>query len=371
MVLIAGLIGVRLAPDESLSTLPYAMVVIGTACAAIPAAMIMSKIGRKKGVYLGLCIALFATVLAIHAINTDQFWPFVMASFLFGTNAAFAQQGRFIILENARNEKEQADGLTLALLANLVAAFLGPWMGLFGRELHHALDASMMPFTGSFLLLLVMLTLAGIGLMRYQEVPLSEEQGGGAERSLKDILCQRGFIIASGSAAFGFAIMAFVMTATPVSMNQLQGHGLDHTTWVIQSHIVAMFLPSLITGRLLKQGLRHSLIVTGFLIYLVMVIVASTGQHVMHYWWALVLLGLGWNLIFMTSTTLLGHTHSPSEKFKVQAANDFLVFSFQAIAAFSAGFVLFSFGWSSVVLTALTLTTLWLVVLGVAGRNRQ
>lgn len=363
MVLIAGLIGAQLAPSASLATLPYAVVVIGTACASIPAAMIMSRIGRKRGVYVGLAVAMCATLLALLAVVLREFWLFVFAAFLIGMNAAFTQQGRFIILENAADAQQQADGLTLALLANLIAAFLGPWMGLAGKDLSVLQHITSAEYSGAFILLFGLLVLASLILSRYEEQPMRifDQQNSG--RSIFSIIRQQSFVLAAGSAAFGFAIMAFVMTATPVSMHQLHGHALSDTTWVIQSHIVAMFLPSLITGRLIKAGFNTSLLLIGFTIYLGMVGIAFNGQHVMHYWWALVLLGLGWNFIFMTSTTRLASAHDDNEKFKTQAANDFLVFSFQAIAAFSAGFVLFEYGWITVVQIALVMSMVWLLVL--------
>ena len=365
MVLIAGLIGSTIAPDPSMATLPYAVVIIGTACATIPAAMLMQRIGRKMGVLVGLCIALTAAALAIYAVNIEHFWLFVLASFLLGTNAAFAQQGRFIILENAVGLKQQADGLTLALLANLMAAFIGPWMGQYGKILLNSYTWAHADFSGSFILLIALLLFACLSLTQYQELPRSVSLETKTGRSMKEIIRQPHFLVAAGSAAFGFAIMAFVMTATPVSMHKVQGHTLEHTTLVIQTHIVAMFLPSLLTGRLLKLGLNSSLLFSGFTIYLIMCSVAYSGEHVLHYWWALLLLGVGWNLIFMTSTTRLGHTHAPIEKFKAQAGNDFLVFGFQAIAAFSSGLVLYASGWSGVITVAIVMTLCWIFMLTV------
>lgn len=147
----------------------------------------------------------------------------------------------------------------------------------------------------------------------------------------------------------------------------MSGHSFNHATIVIQSHIVAMFLPSLLTGKLLKKGLRLSLIVAGLSCYLAVIAVAFSGQEVMHYWWALVLLGLGWNLLFMTATALLPETYEGDERFKAQAVNEFSVISAQAIAAFSAGWILFNYQWGGVLKTALSISVFWLLGLAFLG----
>ena len=157
--------------------------------------------------------------------------------------------------------------------------------------------------------------------------------------------------------------MSLVMTATPLSMVEMNGLSLQHATFVIQSHIVAMFLPSIVTGKLLKMGLHLSLIIAGLMCYLVVIIVAFSGHQVMHFWWALVLLGLGWNLLFMASTAMLPETYHANERFKAQAFNEFSVFTAQAIAAFSAGWILFNYRWNGVLYTALGISVFWIIAL--------
>ena len=157
--------------------------------------------------------------------------------------------------------------------------------------------------------------------------------------------------------------MSLVMTATPISMHEISGHSLDNTKLVIQTHIIAMFLPSMLTGKLLKLGYRSSLLFAGLALYIVVSIIGFGGVDVIHYWWALLLLGLGWNLLFVTSTAILPSTYTNEERFKAQAANDFLIFSVQAIAAFAAGWLLFNWGWASILKIAVLITCAWIVIL--------
>ena len=367
MVLVAGLLGTKIAPNSELATLPLAMMVIGTAAASIPAALIMQKVGRKKGLVIGNVIAISGLLLAYLAANHQLFSLFLIASTMIGFNAAFIQQGRFIIIENATNKTQIADGLTLGLLANLLAAILGPALGSYGRDL--------MPeagdYSASFLLASAALSLALIILIsQYRDLPIIIKGRSQVKRNLFSIIKQPLFILAAGSAAIGYAVMAFVMTATPISMHEINDHSLSHTTFVIQSHIVAMFLPSVLSGYLLKRGYSISLIITGLVLYLLVCAIALFEQTVFHYWWALVLLGLGWNLIFITSTSILPNAYREEEKFQAQAANDFTMLSFQAVAVFAAGWVLFSLNWSGVIWLALITTCVWLVAISLLNKNK-
>jgi MFS family permease len=335
------------------------MTVVATAIATIPAAMIMQAVGRKKGMAIGILIALTGSGLAYYAAIFSQFWLFIAGSMCFGFNAAFVQQGRFIILENAIGEKQQADGLTLALMANLFAAFLGPQLGAYGRDL----VASPAGFAGSFILAAGVLITSMFALTFYQSLakPIIDPQI--SKRPLRLLLKQPTFILAAGSAAIGYGVMSLVMTATPISMHEIAGHSLDNTKLVIQTHIIAMFLPSMLTGKLLKLGYRSSLLFAGLALYIVVSIIGFGGVEVIHYWWALLLLGLGWNLLFVTSTAILPSTYNDEERFKAQAANDFLIFSVQAIAAFAAGWLLFNWGWASLLKIAVLITLAWGLIL--------
>ena len=358
MVFLAGILGAQIAPSPELATLPMAMMIAATGLATIPAALIMQRFGRKAGMAIGLVVSLSGCVIAFYAAQTANFVLLMVGASCMGLNAAFTHQARFIILENAQGEAQAADGLTLGLMANLVAAIIGPQLGAYGKELIDG-DAA---FSGSFVFAGGLIIAALLVLTLYKDVAIAEQQNAVAKRSLKQILMQPLFILAAGSPAIGYGVMSFIMTATPISMHEIDGHSLGHTKLVIQTHIIAMFLPSLISGALLKRGLRKSLIFTGMSLYVVVALIGFNGMAVLHYWWALAILGLGWNLLFMTSTALLPQAYTPEEKFKTQAANDFLIFAFQGVAAFAAGWVLFSFAWSGVIWTGLGVTLVWVLV---------
>ena len=367
MVLVSGLLGTHIATSKSLATLPLAVMVIGTAAATIPASMLMQRIGRKAGIAVGILIAIANALLAMWAAMNAHFYLLLFASAGIGANMAFMQTGRFAIIESAENERQQASGLSLALLAGLISAFTGPQIGVSGKEL----IASPHGYAGSFLLLAVIQVFALILLVWFRNPEVEQQQNQNVGRPLLDIVTKSEFIIAAGSGALAYGIMTLVMTATPISMHEFEHHSLESTKWVIQSHLVAMFLPSLFTGALIIKLNKLLCLMLGLFIYAAVSLFAFAGHELLHYWWALVLLGLGWNLLFVTSTALLPQAYQGNERFKVQACNDFLVFGFQAVASFFAGWLLFSLGWFGVIWVSLVLVVPAFILLGLVYVRRQ
>ncbi|MGH1540282.1 MAG: MFS transporter [Arenicella sp.] len=362
MILVSGLLATHIAPSPKLATLPLAFMVIGTAFTTIPAALIMQRIGRRAGMMLGVLVSIASALLAMWSAMNASFTGLMIASAGIGFNIAFTQTGRFAIIESAVDEKQQAKGISMALLAGLVSAFIGPQIGIWGKDLIESPHG----YAGSFLLFVVVQLMTMLLLTMFKNPIVEKNAERGTGRPLLDIISQPVFIIAAGSGAIAFGVMTLVMTATPISMHEFHDHSLETTKWVIQSHMVAMFLPSLVTGMLLTRVNKISLLLWGLIIYCVVSLFAFSGVQVMHYWWALVLLGVGWNILFVTSTALLPQAYSGEERFKVQACNDFLVFGLQALASFSAGWLLFKFGWSGVIWVSLFMTVPTILLLFIA-----
>ncbi|MDH4059064.1 MAG: MFS transporter, partial [Cyclobacteriaceae bacterium] len=181
-------------------------------------------------------------------------------------------------------------------------------------------------------------------------------------RPLREIARQNIFWVAILGAAIGYAVMSFIMTATPVSMHVMDGHSLSHTKWVIQSHIVAMYLPSLFTAWIVRQLGIPRMMLTGLIAYVVCIAIAWSGHLLGNYWISLILLGIGWNFLFIGGTTLLPRSYQPNERFKVQAFNEFIVFGTQALAALSAGWIVYALGWEMMLLVTLPIIAIQTVV---------
>ena len=358
IVFIGGLLSTKLIDDASLATLPITIMILGIACAAIPAAMLAKKWGRKSATFLGFSIGFIASLLASYATQTASFLWFTLASLLFGISTAFIQQLRFAAIESTNEPSEIPTILSILMLSGIFSAFLGPEIALVGKDW---ID-SPYGYTGSFLFI-GLLNLCAILLFSLFSEPNTQEASiDSPTRRLGEIISQPIFLISILSTAIGYALMSYLMTATPLSMHHLHGHSLNDTKWVIQTHIAAMFLPSLFTGWLVKRiGLKH-LLLTGTIIYGFVTLVAFSGEQVIHYWWALLLLGIGWNFLFLTGTSLLPESYQASERHKVQALNDFIVFGCQASASLLAGWVLFKTSWTVVVASSLPFILLLCVV---------
>ena len=355
-VFVGGLVGSQLAPNEKLATLPVASIVVGTALSTVPVTMLMKKIGRKASF---LAIALYSIVIALlaaYAISLEHFYFFVGCTFLLGFNSAALLQFRFAAMESV-SEELLPKAASFVLLGGIVAAFLGPEVALLGKD--------WMPhqFVGSYVMLAVLFGLGFIVLLAYQNTLVDNSTQEGSARSLKEISKNPAFWVAVLGATVGYAVMSFIMTATPVSMHVMDGHSLSDTKWTIQSHIVAMFLPSIITGWLIKKlGIARMMIV-GLVIYIICVAIAYSGHAFHHYFGALLLLGLGWNFLFVGGTALLPTVYKPAERYKVQGINELIIFSTQAVAGLSAGWVVYALGWETLLLLTLPLIVVQFVVL--------
>lgn len=358
MVFVGGIVTLEMINDKSLATLPITLMVVGVALATIPAALLAKNKGRKYSTNTGLLAALLGAIIAMFSVMYASFIGFSIASLLLGASNAFLQQMRFAAIECTDNKEDIPKTLSILMLSGLFAAFIGPEITVAAKTL----IPGQLDFAGAFFIL-SLLSLAGLIIFsQFQNPEITETENHAETRPLATIIKQPIFIIAIASAAIGYGLMSYLMTATPLSMHQMHGHSLLDTKWVIQSHIAAMFLPSLFTPWLVKKLGLKTLLYIGTAIYIVVTLVALAGHQVMHYWWSLVLLGIGWNFLFLVGTSLLPASYQESEKFKTQASNDFILFGFQAIASLLAGWVLFKGGWNTVVLSSIPFIILLLIV---------
>ena len=357
VVLLGGIVGAHLATDPGLATLPIAFMIVGVAVSAIPAALLMSRFGRKRCFLASAVSATGAGLLAAYAISIEAFWLFCAATFLIGSNNAFIQQYRFAVAETVPADK-LGRSLSILMLAGVVAAWLGPWVA---EWLHNWSEWG--EFSGSFMGMSLLMSISVLVLAFYENVPLEIKVIDAPQRPLPTILAQPTFLLAASAGAVAYAMMSLIMTATPVSMHQIDHFNLSDTTWVIQSHVMAMFLPSLFSGLLIDRVGPTRVILLGLVLMVACLCVAYVDRHLLHYWISLVLLGIGWNFLFLGGTTLLTSTYQPAERFKVQALNDFLIFSLQAMAALGSGYILLSYGWHALLYVCMPLLLAMLVIL--------
>jgi MFS family permease len=357
---LSGVVGSRLAPDPSLATLPIALMQIATLFFTFPASILMKRLGRRTGFLIGTTLG-GTTGGAVSAIGviTGSFWVFAVGNMLLGIYQAFAMYYRFAAADCA-SDSFRSRAISLVMAGGVVAAIFGPWNANYSQALTQST-----PEAGPFLVLAGLAIVATI-LVGMLEVPDSREPAGaGAGRKLGAIASQPAFVVALLAAAIGYGVMVLIMTATPISM-QNNGFEIGQTALVMQFHVMGMFAPSFITGTLIARAGVLNILLTGGLILLGSVLLAISGVALWQYLISLLLLGVGWNFLFIGGSTLLTETHTVAERGKVQGLNDFAIFSLVALGSALSGALLHSLGWVSlnviaIPLVAITLfATIWL-----------
>lgn len=336
---LAAILGSLLAPDKSLATLPVAAMVIGTAVASLPAAMLMRRLGRRVGFLMGASLGVVGSTVAGYGLWQDSFALFVLGHLLLGSYQGFANYYRFAAAE-AVDAAHTTRAISWVVAGGIVAAFLGPQLGEWGRDWIVS-----GPFVGSYLAQAVLSVMA-LGLLSQVRLKPVAVATAGAARSVRELLSQPLLLVSIFGAAVGYSVMIMVMTATPLAM---LGCGLpgESVTPVIQWHVVGMFAPSFFTGHLVKRYDAPRIMQVGFALLLGHVAIALSGLEFLHFASALVLLGVGWNFAFVGGTALLTQTYRPAEQLKVQAINEFLVFGLVAASTLSAGWLYDRYGWAT------------------------
>ena len=360
IVLTAGIIGTSIAPFPGLATLPVALGVVGVASATLPTGKLLARYGRRRVFMSYSVLAISAAVLAASSLAYQSFPGFCSATFLTGWATAAGHQYRFAALEAV--PAPLAPRATAALLlGGLLGAYIGPELAVAGRWLLPV------EFSGSFSLL-ALAYLGGLMIVSfYRDSGTSSPERQGRGRPTLAILRTRPAMMAVVAAGVAYGVMSLIMTATPISMTLHSGHSLEASKMVIQSHIAAMYLPSLVYGSLCAWLGFMRMLWTGVVILFTCLVVALIDTQLLHYWLALILLGVGWNFLFLTGTNLLPRGYRPEEKFRVQSSNDFVVFSVQALVALSSGFLLHRWQWHGLLWACLPLLLFFMLFLGRNG----
>ena len=345
MVTLGGIIGSTLAANKAFATLPLSMMVVAIATTTIPATMLMRRIGRRAGFALSSLSAAGAVLVAVLALKQSSFVLFIVSTMLFGINMAFTQQYRYAAAESVA-PKDVPRAVSFVLLGSIGGAFLGPLLATEGQGWYAGI-----PHAGTMLALCVLFVVQALlflGLGAVQEH--AEHQQVRSNRPLGEIVRQPVFMVAVLSGTVGYGLMTLIMTATPLSMHINDGYSLEETASVIRVHVLGMYVPSLAAGFLIEKFGVTPLMFAGALGLLATSIIGLQGHTFLHYWWALMLLGIGWNFLYVGGTTLLTYTYSMAERFRAQAVNEFLVFGTSATASLLAGTVMYFFGWTTLML---------------------
>lgn len=364
---IGALAGSQIASSPTWATLPIATMFLGTAVMVFPASLWMVRVGRRVGFLYGSLLGVAGGLVAALGISQASLPMLAFGTFLVGAYQAFAQFYRFAASEVA-DAAFRPRAISLVMAGGVVAALAGPTLARLGGPIQQP------EYLGSFLILAVVSLLATgvlLGLHMPADEPAHSERGAG--RPWRQIVAQPTYRVALFGAATGYGIMILAMTATPLAMLH-HDHGLGSAATVIQLHVLGMFLPSFITGTLIVRFGVLRIMLVGVLLFIGHILLTLTGTSFSSFASALILLGVGWNFMYIGGTTLLTSTYTPAEKGSAQAINDMLIFAVGLVCSFGAGGLLHALGWQTlnlVLLPWLGLAAASLIWLGIKQARQQ
>ena len=343
-IIVAALVGQMLAPHRLLATLPLACITLANIAVTRRLSRIMQERGRRTGFTLGSLAGLIGGALNVVAIWAQSFPLFCVGCAVLGLYQASAQYYRL-----AATDSVDADGrgraVSLVLTGSLVAAVIGKPLADWAKDLVPSLT-----FAGSYLMFAACAfgTLLLFPLMRFAPPSPAPRAGAGpAGRPTREIMRQPLFRTALVNAAVGQGIMVMVMQATPLAI-AAHAHPVTTGSWVIQWHVLGMFVPSFFTGRLIDRLGAARIALGGVVAFAASAVVAVLGTGFFHFLVSSCLLGLGWNFTYIAGTTQITASHRPEERGRVQGAAEFTIACVGAGASFAAGSLLHLIGWTAV-----------------------
>ena len=363
VVLLGGIITSQIMMKDSLATVPMTLMIIGIAIGAPIASRFMSIWGRQKGFLFSSLLSCLALTLCSIAIFLENFYVFALGNFLIGSSQAFIHQYRFAASESVTKEFIPRS-ISIILLLGIVSALLS---SNFAEYFKDFFPNNL--FLGSYIFLSFTAIIPFFVLLFYEETKTSNNQSKFEIETIFKLLKNIKIIQSIVSAGLGYFTMAIIMTATPLHMHLVNKFTLFETSIVIQLHVIGMFLPSLFSGDLIKRFGNTNIIYAGVIILSLSILTNTFFDFYYSYMLGLILLGIGWNFLFVSGSSLLVVSYEEKDKFTAQGLNDFIVFSTQGIGSLSAGFLLYFSNWTVINLLCVPLLIIVLVVSFISSRN--
>jgi MFS family permease len=317
------------------------VMVIGMWLGTLPIGALARKYGRRPALQAGASMGVLSGVICAGAILHGLFWLFLVGAFCSGVYAASHHAYRFAAADTA-SVAFRPKAVSWVLVGGVASAVIGPQVIIFTKDFWPPYLFSV-TFLGQAALAVMAMTV--LSLVRIPRPPSAKGQSSG--RPLGEIVRSPRFITAAVCGAASYAMMNLVMTSAPLAMLACD-HSITEATLGLQWHVLAMYIPSFFTGTLILRFGVERIVFLGLALIVASGLVAISGIALWNFWAGLVLLGAGWNFSFIGATTMVTQCYVPAERNKVQAFNDFLVFGSMAVASFSSGQLLASFGWAAV-----------------------
>ena len=369
----AAIIGHLLAPRPGMATLPISVFVIGMALSTLPVGAVARKHGRHAAFFLGNGCGVVSGLLASLALVQASFVLFCIAMLFGGAYAAVVLTFRFAAAECVP-AADKPRALSLVLAGGVFAGVLGPQLvtATMNQWPPHAYAATYL--CAAAVSVLSALVLRGVRFAGGPATPAAVGATPSAppatSRPIRDVVRQPRFVVAMLCGVVSYMLMNFMMTSAPLAM-ELYGLPREYSNYGIELHVVAMYLPSFFTGRLIARFGETPIVLAGLALTAAAALVGMSGQTVAHFWWALALLGVGWNFGFLGASAMVLQCHTPQEGPRVQSINDFVVFGTMVIGSFASGSLLSAYGWSTVAALTLPPVVVAAAALLWLGRTQQ
>ena len=369
----AAIIGHLLAPRPGMATLPISVFVIGMALSTLPVGAVARQHGRHAAFFLGNGCGVVSGLLASLALVQASFVLFCIAMLFGGAYAAVVLTFRFAAAECVP-AADKPRALSLVLAGGVFAGVLGPQLvtATMNQWPPHAYAATYL--CAAAVSVLSALVLRGVRFAGSPAVPATAGAAPSAlpitSRPIRDVVRQPRFVVAMLCGVVSYMLMNFMMTSAPLAM-ELCGLPREYSNYGIELHVVAMYLPSFFTGRLIARFGETPIVLAGLALTAAAALVGMSGQTVAHFWWALALLGVGWNFGFLGASAMVLQCHTPQEGPRVQSINDFVVFGTMVIGSFASGSLLSAYGWSTVAALTLPPVVVAAAALLWLGRTQQ
>ena len=362
LISVIGLIGKQIAPSQSMITLPVALQFLGLMAATIPASLISGKLGRKRGFSIGNIVGISGASLATFALSTHHFYLFCFATFLLGIGIGFGTLYRFAAIEVC-SEDARHRAISISMAGGVLAAVLGPNLAVMSQQwsqdgLYIGAFASLIGLNVMALIILQTVQFPKFNLTTQQVQP----------DPVRTMIKAPNFVGAVFAAMVSYAVMNILMTATPLAMI---GCGFDFTkaAGVIEWHVLGMFVPAFFTGGLIEKFGAKRMILAGAVLFLLCIAINIHGESIWHFRSALVLLGVGWNFMFIAATGLFSQSYQAKNKSKAQALNEFVVFSCVSVTALLSGWLESTVGWQMLNIYVLPFVLLVIMVFAFSAKK--
>ncbi len=340
-----GLVGVMLAPKPEYATIPLSFQFITVALTLIPISLLMGKFGRKIIFFLGVISCFLGSLLIVYSIFEKSFLTFILAAIFIGVAQSTQQFYRYAATDNVPNEFK-SKAISLVLAGGIIAAILGPELSKISYN-----------YFSEYEYLSAYLIAAGIQIINFfvlffLKIPPNKKSSE-VKRSITSILTQKKLLLAVLTAALGYSLMSFLMTAAPLQIVNICKLGNDASANVIQWHVIAMFAPSFFTGYLISKYGNRKIMLLGIIFYLLSIYFGTVGEKIYHFWLSLFFCGLGWNFLYVGGSDVIAKSTNPKERASIQGITDFIIFFSVSIASLLAGTLHSNVGWNQMLYMSL------------------